>query len=130
MKNREKHFCRFIRKYFKRQSDLLSPWWTTTTFFNTRTGQAHRNASNHQPSFLFNFGTPCYLVLHDYGVKVWLDPLDMAIFNTNTLVHSTLPACEGQRWAFSAFFRQGNFDEEGVAHISKKVLDAVLGPKK
>ncbi|CBQ72911.1 conserved hypothetical protein [Sporisorium reilianum SRZ2] len=121
---------KFIKKVFKGQSNLLSPWWTTTTFFDTFTGQVHQDPLDHQPSFLFNFGAPCLLVLHDYGINIWLDPLNIVVFNTNTLKHSTEAAGEDQgRWAFSAFYRKSIYEEMGPSQIGQKTLDRILGPE-
>nr|CDI57198.1 conserved hypothetical protein [Melanopsichium pennsylvanicum 4] len=97
-----------IQKYFGRQAELLCPWWTTVTFLEGFTGIAHMDKVDHQPSFLFNFFAPCLLVLHNYNLKVEPDCLDIAIFVTHSLVHSThAVAGQGQvRQAFVAFFRQ------------------------
>ncbi|CBQ71293.1 conserved hypothetical protein [Sporisorium reilianum SRZ2] len=118
----------FLKKLFKKQADLLSPWWTTITFFNSFTGKAHFDHSDHTPSFLFNFGAPCLLVLHNYKVKVQLNAFGIAVFGNRQLHHSTLPTDEdGERWAFSAFYRKAIYNEQGPSQIGKDVLDAVLG---
>ncbi|SJX65098.1 uncharacterized protein SRS1_25016 [Sporisorium reilianum f. sp. reilianum] len=126
MMSREKP-NRFVHSVFKCQAKLLSPWWTTVTFFNSFTSHVHTDVLDHQPLFLFNFGAPCYLVLHDYNLKIQLDHLDIAVFNTNTLRHSTASAGDGERWAFSTFYRKSIYAEMGPLHISNAVLDEILG---
>lgn len=119
----------FLRKYFGRQAKLLSPWWTTVTFFDSFTAAAHIDKLDHPPSFLFNFGAPCNLVLPNYNTKVQLDHLDIAIFNAHKLEHSTeiVGDPDQVRWAFSAFYRQAIFLEKGHSQAGSNVLDRVLG---
>ncbi|PWY99124.1 hypothetical protein BCV70DRAFT_140398, partial [Testicularia cyperi] len=119
----------WLHRYFGNQTHLLCPWWTTTTFFDSFTGFPHTDP-DHQPSFLFNFGAPCHLVLHDYNIKVHLDHLDIAIFNTNTVRHSTQAADNDntERWAFSAFFRSGIYAEKGPSQLGEQLLGTVLDP--
>ena len=116
----------FVKSVFKEQANLLSPWWITTTFFDSFTGVVHDDQLDHKPSFLFNFGSPCYLVLHDYNIKVQLDHLNIAVFNINTLLCSTHAVGDGERWAFSAFYRKSIYDKKGPTHISKETLNKVL----
>ena len=117
---------KYIQNVFKRQAQLLSPWWTTVTFFDSFTGALHNDPLDHAPSFLFNFGAPGYLVLHEYKIKVWLDHLDVVVFNSH-LDHSTHAAGDGNRWAFSGFYRKSVYEELAPVHISKEVLDEILG---
>ncbi|SJX66634.1 uncharacterized protein SRS1_25019 [Sporisorium reilianum f. sp. reilianum] len=120
----------WLKGYFDRQVELVNAWWMTTTFFDRFTGTPHKDP-DHQPSFLFNFGAPCYLVLHNYNIKIKLDHLNVAIFNTNTLEHSTQAVDGGEdtRWAFSAFFRKGIYEKKGPSQLGKDLLDRVLGPE-
>lgn len=94
----------WLQSIFQRQVNLLSPWWTTVTFFfffffDGFTGDAHTDNSDHPPSFLFNFGAPCYVVLHNYNIRVQVDPLDIIIFNAHTVRHSmeAIPGQHGER---------------------------------
>lgn len=93
----------------------------------------HTDERDDQPSFLFNFGSPCTLKLHDYKVDIQLDPYDVAIFNTATINHSTLevPGNEGdeERWAFSAWFRLSILKKAPVSQVKQqRVLDMGAGP--
>lgn len=129
MQSREGGPRKFLERVFGRQAALLSPWWTTVTFFDGYTGKPHIDPSDHQPSFLFNFGAPCFLNLHNYDVKVQLDHLDIAVFNTKELRHSTDMA-EGrqeERWAFSAYYRQSVYLEKGPSQLGSSFLDTILG---
>ncbi|CBQ72531.1 conserved hypothetical protein [Sporisorium reilianum SRZ2] len=121
METREGKKETFIKKIFNRQADLLSPWWTTVTFFDSFTSQPHTNDADHPPSFLFNFGAPCFLVLHNYNIKVQLDPLDIAIFNTHTLNHSK-EAMEGDSGGLPS-----PPPPPPPPQLGKQLLDSVMG---
>lgn len=43
---------RFVHSVFKRQAKLLSPWWTTVTFFDSFTDQVHMDILDHQTILL------------------------------------------------------------------------------
>jgi len=116
---------KWLEDHFKNAAEYTHPWWTTVTFFDDFTGSDHVDARDDEPSFLFNFGKPCIIRLHDYKVDIQLDPFDIAIFNTRSIHHST-HGLEGEeddgleRWAFSAFFRTSIKNMIPVSQVGEK----------
>ncbi|PWN46961.1 hypothetical protein IE53DRAFT_390898 [Violaceomyces palustris] len=110
----------------ERNGALLHPWWTTLSLFDTYTGQ-HADILDAEPSFLFNFGHPCELTLHEYAVTVTVAPFEILIMNTGAR-HSTSAAPTNTtttpRWAFSAFFRQAILSQVSPSPISSKRLES------
>ena len=62
-------------------SDVLHPWWTTISLYANYT-PPHNDSANAVPSFLFNFGEPCLVSLHDCKVSVAVEPYEILIMNT------------------------------------------------